>query len=681
MNTKTTRLLKEARPLLLPWCAVMIAGALPLVNRLDFTVSISMIGFWAGIPLLATLSLGDEFQYRTLPLLLAQPVGRMEIWREKLSVTVVAVLSTALVFFLVWRVVPLEFEPQDLPFLGAWTLGIFASATFWTLFTRSTLGGVVLNFGIQTFIVISTWNHVEDRVPGKGALSPANATLVSILAFVFLCYAGAMLWLGGRKLARFQVTGGMAGDDLLMAGPDVMPRALAVWFRCRPTGAVLNLIRKELRLLRPLWLLTLLAAVGWALLTVQRWTIYGITAFVPSSGSTKNVPVAVFIATVVGVFSTLILAVLAGSLSLGEERTSGTHAWHMTLPVSARRQWLIKLLMALFAGFVSAVLIPGLVLIACGYFFGSPFMFVNMRAGIAWLLIVLLLSFASFWCACAINGTVRAALWVFPTLFALAMAGQFGGWTAEKLMPLIVSKFDFFSGIRFINSVSKLPFSYFLGISSSTIYFNHLSPGSAFYLLATLVLGPILVFGVLQSYRLFKAQVPDGVVSIIRNLLPLATLVLLCSFSLAAYNALVEHSMGQIFGMFMSLREAHLAIEKIHPSVSNLDAAHPLQLTVDDLVKAYPLSKSTRNWLRGSTISLAPDKAHTRECCRIWNSEPFHPYGGQLSYPLYIATIHLARGSKCPLFPYEGNFVLGASKCTLFFYGGAFSVYADGVCE
>ncbi len=31
MNAKTTRILKEARPLFWPWCAVMIASALPLV--------------------------------------------------------------------------------------------------------------------------------------------------------------------------------------------------------------------------------------------------------------------------------------------------------------------------------------------------------------------------------------------------------------------------------------------------------------------------------------------------------------------------------------------------------------------------------------------------------------------------------------------------------------------------
>ena len=131
------------------------------------------------------------------------------------------------------------------------------------------MGGVVLNIGVQSFISFAVpWANLADWLRARGYLSPGNLIVVSTIVFVFLCYAGVMLWLGWRKLARFQATGGMAGDDLLMAGPDVMPGALAGWLRCRPTGAVLNLIRKELRLLRPVWLISLLAAVGWACLTL-----------------------------------------------------------------------------------------------------------------------------------------------------------------------------------------------------------------------------------------------------------------------------------------------------------------------------------------------------------------------------------------------------------------------------
>jgi hypothetical protein len=42
---------------------------------------------------LAVLPLGNEFQHRTLPLLLSQPAERMRIWAEKMGITLVAVLG------------------------------------------------------------------------------------------------------------------------------------------------------------------------------------------------------------------------------------------------------------------------------------------------------------------------------------------------------------------------------------------------------------------------------------------------------------------------------------------------------------------------------------------------------------------------------------------------------------
>ena len=148
--------------------------------------------------------------------------------------------------------------------------------------------------------------------------------------------------------------------------------------RCRPTGAILNLIRKELRLLRPVWLLSLLAAVGWACLAIL--------GALHQHGSTRNFEAAV---EALGVISTLLIAILAGSLSLGEERTSGTHSWHLTLPVSALRQWRIKLCMSLFAGFVGAGLLP---LLIAGPLFGKYHILgvVNLRVG--WPLAAVLLS-------------------------------------------------------------------------------------------------------------------------------------------------------------------------------------------------------------------------------------------------------------------------------------------------
>src|SRR5207247_10397794 len=93
MSAKTTRILKEARSLFWPWCAVIIAGALRLVEQADSALlrggalqgihplveAISFLGCFVGIPLLATLSLGTDFHHRTPQPLLTQPGSPMKI--------------------------------------------------------------------------------------------------------------------------------------------------------------------------------------------------------------------------------------------------------------------------------------------------------------------------------------------------------------------------------------------------------------------------------------------------------------------------------------------------------------------------------------------------------------------------------------------------------------------------
>ncbi|MGA2984682.1 MAG: hypothetical protein ABSG32_12775 [Terriglobia bacterium] len=620
MNAK--RILKEARPLFWPWCAVILAGVIPLVPSLHSIGSIGLLGLFLGIPLLATRSFGNEFEHRTLSLLLSQPVDRMEIWREKLTVTVFAVVSAVLVFSLAWRATSFQPGRMEVAFAGGWIVATVASATFWTLIARSTVGGVTLTIAVQFFIIIAL--NLAYWLRGTGYVSMADTNVVSTGTFVFLGYAGVMLWLGWRKLARFQVTGGMGGDDLLMAGPDLLPGAWLGWLRCRPSGAVLNLIRKEFRLLRPVWLISMLAAVGWACLT-------GLGLLTPR-GLSRDFQTAVV---GVGVISTLIIAILAGSLSLGEERTSGTHLWHLTLPVSARRQWLIKLFMALFAGFAGAGLLPMWI---AGPLFGKYHMLADVNLRVGWPVVVVLLSFAAFWCACAVNGTVRAVLWVLPVMVALYFAGEFGKWVGPVLTDLFFSRFDPFANVKFANAVSSMFEAFPISRSAYWEFFynrGYLAP------MMCAVLVPTLFLAVIQSYRLFRAQLQDTALSLVRNLLPLAVVAFLCSFSLMAFFSFLGRARNQ---KSIALFETIQALQNIQSGAAKLDAAYPLQLTVEDLAKASPLSKSTRRVLGNSRITLALDEPphHGHFGC----AENPEPRGlPALGYSWYSATIPVADGS------------------------------------
>ena len=633
MTAKTTRILKEARPLFWPWCAVVLAGALPLAHPLDWGPFIGLIGFFA-VPLLATLPLGDEFQHRTLSLMLSQPVGRMTIWGEKLSVSVVAIVSAVLVFSLALRAASFHGSRR------AWIIAITSSATFWTLFARSTVGGMALNIVAQSLlIVIIPWTNLAERLRAKGYFSPVNSIVIPAVAI--LCYAGLMLWLSERSLARFQATGGVGGDDLLMAGPDVMPRALAGWLRCRPSGVVLNLIRKELRLLRPVWLISLLAGIGWACLT-----LFGLLHEQRFSRNFETVVVSM------GVVSTLMIAVLAGSMSLGEEKTAGTHSWHLTLPARVLLQWRIKLYTALFASFVGAALLPALIarkflfvpssIFVPGRILGGSRMLVAEHSGLFFVLGVVLLTFAAFWCACSVKGTVRAVLWVFPVMITLYLASDFGERVGREIIDLYVLRFNPFDDFKFTTEVTGGILSF--GISSYRFF--TLSWHEIFTMYAALMLtlqwGPTSILAVFQSYRLFRVEIQDRAHSLARNLLPLATLAFLCSLSLAAYGTFVMEAWQQ---QSTFIRETFQAIEKIQPGAVMLEATRPLQLTERDLAKAFPLSEHTRHWLSNSYVTIVPIEVLPRHISRP--GEPRFSFEIDDSQSWYLATIYLPGGSDC----------------------------------
>lgn len=625
MTAKTTRILKEAHPLFWPWCAVAVTAALPLFCSLGPIGWVSMAGFFLGMPILATLPLGNEFQHQTLSAVLSQPISRMEIWSEKFTASLMAVLPVSLISILTMGRGPFRMAPHSLALATAWIVVTVASATYWTLFTRSIAGGVVLNIAIPSFIFYAV-NMAAWLLKPTPAV-PMTATV--IITCCFLIYAGVMLWLGRRALARFQATGSLAGDDVLTDGPDVLPRALTSALRCRPRGPVLNLFRKEFRLLRLVWLVTALTSTGWAGLTLLQ--------LIHANASTKIFQTIVVSMAAVG---TLIIAILAGSLSLGEEQTSGTHAWQMALPIPALLQWSTKLFMGLFASLLGAWLLP--VLIAGRSLFVSPNAWEGRHFGFSLLIVVLLLTFAAFWCACAVKGTVRAVLWVVPVTVALYFAGKLGNWAGLVLTKLFFVRFDPFANGKLAHAVACFGSNAFFKLSQAAAS-NITDSVQAELVLTTILLVPTLLFAVMQSYRLFRAQPHDRDWSVIRSLVPLALVAFFCNFALLAFDVSVGRATRppRLTALFESMQ----AIQKLQSALPKLDAAHPLQLTVENLARSYPLSKSTRRLLGNSHITLSLDAPPHRGHFGCATNLP--PRGiSALRYSWYSAVVTLADGSR-----------------------------------
>jgi ABC-type transport system involved in multi-copper enzyme maturation permease subunit len=590
-NARAIRLKKEARALFWPWCAIMIAGALPvLLPHSSTAAKLNVLGFFFGIPVLATLSLGNEFYHRTFSLWLTQPVSRMQLWAEKMLVMCTAVLSAGVVtligmFFFALPQMNLTYNQVA---AIAYVIVAMASATYWTLTARSTVGGFIL-IGCIFWMFYLFVGEMEKLPRRDGVFYTAPPPTTSIIALFALaiCLAALMLWLGARKFARFQVTGGSSGEDLLTAGPSVMPEALAEWLRCRPSGATLNLIRKELRLLRPLWVIELLALVYIACLAIFR--------LLPSPPVLLPETLLQWVVLGPPVMTCLGLAGLAGIVPLGEERTSGTYAWHMSLPISARRQWLVKLIVAMVSGLACTILFPVLTMIAIGAAYGSPLMYVHGGVLQEDLLVIPILIFACFWCACAANDTIRAATWAIPTIAAIPFTAAGGLWLGRELAQTTGTLRDF---VVSSFHLSPLAFANITDFARSHLLW---------------LFAPTLLFALMQSFRLFRAQPNDSTLWMLRCILPLVAVTILWSFSASA---------GFTSSRWEPFDETRRALDKLQPGTTKLE------LTGEDLAKSSPLTAPTQRWLKGSRIAVAP---------------------GYSQLSRYLVTIHLESGLECRL--------------------------------
>jgi hypothetical protein len=572
MSSQSKMLFKEARLLVWPWAAVMLAGMSAALMPISFlghstATLIYTAGFAIGFPLLATLSLGSEFQNATLSLLLGQPVDRMKIWSMKWWVLVAAVATSALVYVAGRTVFP-TLGLRGLVFASAWVVVTVCSGMFWTLVAKSVIGGLVLNLG--QFVIMSSGISFVEWLLGPEP-SPATTRIELYGAAVTaLCYGAVMLWLGRRKLARFESTGVVTNEDFLAGHPGVTG-ALTGWLRCEPTSPTLNLIRKELRLIWPLWFLMLVTI---AMLIV----LVPFHLFTDSSNSLIRFP---WIAALVVTMYVFLALLLPGAVSMGEERNLRTQSLQLMLPVSPNREWLVKVTVVVLSTFISLVLVVKPARLAFGKSFGD-LIFEYGNYGVSQLLVLSLLSLAAFWCACCVSGTVRAALCAIPALYSIPVAFDFARRLAERigqadLMYAVVSKYHTFN---FRYDFTDLLYKY--------------------HAAEVLIWGLPLTVALIQSRRYFRREVRDNLTSAINYLCLPAAVMFVFVFSLQLVHAFAMEN-GRQYTLVIG--EVHQNIRRLRLDLANTDAAHPRELTPEELAKVLSSEKS-RQFLDGSSIAV-----------------------------------------------------------------------------
>ncbi|MBI3877224.1 MAG: hypothetical protein HY300_14920 [Verrucomicrobia bacterium] len=408
MNPATLcRLKKEARALLPFWAAIAGLMVVPFTfassDRMGFTFG----AYIFGCALLASVCIGHEFHHRTLGLLISQPVSRRRLWWEKMAVLGAALLSLAMAMALLapldthtdWTKLKGESFDHILTIIAIWTLPpliAFCTGPVLTMLARGTIGGVALTFLCPWALSILGFLLMPDEATWKsGQFSTGEVTAVFLCLFVVPClYMGGLVLLGCRRFQRWEDANTLAQDISL---PAQLTQPFA-WLTERLTlgrgSALGQLVRKELRLQQPAFIVAAIFILLWLALVIvvfARPVVSDAFLILPS------------------ILLCPAIAIIAGVVSTAEERNLGVHEWHLTLPVSAARQWFVKVFVTLGVNALLGILLPWLLGHGATWMFKDPHLLESMSSVLSPLLIANLFIFCpALYASSASSNSTRA---------------------------------------------------------------------------------------------------------------------------------------------------------------------------------------------------------------------------------------------------------------------------------
>ena len=331
---------KEIRGLLPVWAACMAALAGAFLSRSnDLLLNAAIVAYIVGPLALGAQSIGQEYAYRTLPMLLSQPVDRRRVLFLKFAVLAVMVLTLAALASNVlkdvarqtgmWR----QFSVQVLPVLG----GLFV-APWVTMICRSSLAGILAtgSFASLTFIIqmviVGAWFGISAEAAQARITGPWS------LAMIACCAVGAVLSV--RRFIRLEAIEGPLPSLHL-------PKWWARAERTRARQPLRALAAKELHLQQLTFVIAGFFIAGTIVVSVLQ-TVVPLWVDFP-----------------IGVVTQLywvILAIWIGAIASAEERQAGTLEWQLLQPTAAWQQWTVKVGVALAVALVCGVGAPMLLL-------------------------------------------------------------------------------------------------------------------------------------------------------------------------------------------------------------------------------------------------------------------------------------------------------------------------------
>lgn len=424
-------------------------------------VAILFIGLSA---MLGASVFGSEFNERTMGFWLTQPLSRRRLWWEKMMVLGPALIIAWMVMLLsICLLIRDESWLEIFPFVAGGTflaiLVSFCSAQYLTLSCRNFIGGVALTlilpwalwlvaaYGLiltgkvlQIFLPsLNSWIISHPGVWIAGSIQRHPNIWISMCELI---YCAVMYWLGYRKFQNFQDANTRSRELSLPASLETWLGALVRKIIPGYTGPMASLIRKELQVQRATFLVAVV--LGVLIFCARAIWLLNVKHLDASDDTGSTIGETAKVITFVGTVLYLVcVPLIAGLVSIAEERNWGTVAWQLTLPVSSRKQSLVKLITTYFTVVCLGVAVPLLVVLAMvklrevimeGVGPGDLTPAVLMLG--VWILsYFLLLSLVMFASSLSTN-TMRATVFYFGLLIAAGViTGLVGRWAIVMIGP------------------------------------------------------------------------------------------------------------------------------------------------------------------------------------------------------------------------------------------------------
>jgi hypothetical protein len=364
---------------------------------------LGFVAFGLGALIMGGNSFGEEFHHRTLSLLLAQPLPRPVLWREKMFVLAGGILVSLATL---WVCLELFF-PESLRGMDAlWGFGIislcaFCGAPYCTLLLKHGIAGIVFALAIPSLLAAFGFGFV-----GNYLLHDEQAGVYCTIALL-VGYCGLAYWRSFARFKRLQLVDGPALELGLPANVEAgldgpLGRLGASW-----VGPFASLVKKEFRLQQ----LCFLAAALFCLLAFSAGV----------SGTNLNFGGSLLVTD--ALLYCFLLPLLAGSIAASDERRWGLVEWHLTLPPSKLRQWTAKMVVVYTTYLILGLTLPVLMFVALRYLFG--FLEVSSVLLVVMVPLQLLLLTLSLYAGMS-NSALRTILLAFALLLAMLCCARAG---------------------------------------------------------------------------------------------------------------------------------------------------------------------------------------------------------------------------------------------------------------